>query len=94
MSSSRDCSGGTRVSGAEGAAHRALVVLEDGEVLEDVVLDGADVGRAHPVLGGGAHEALRAVLVLHPAHVPAQLAVDVAQHHQEVREVALRREGG
>ena len=32
--------------------YRALVVLEDGEVLQDVVLDGADVRRAHPVLGG------------------------------------------
>ena len=69
--------------------YRALVVLEDGEVLQDVVLDGADVRRAHPVLGRRPHEALRAVLVLDTADVPAQLAVDAAQHHQEVREVAL-----
>ncbi len=53
------------------AAHRALVVLEDGEVLQDVVLDCGHVGHAHPVLGGGPHKPLRAVLVLHPAHVPA-----------------------
>ena len=74
--------------------YRALVVLEDGEVLQDVVLDGADVRRAHPVLGGRPHEALRAVLVLDAADVPAQLAVDAAQHHQEVREVTLHARDG
>lgn len=44
---------------------------------------------AHPVLGGAAHKALRGVLILLAAGVAAQLAVDVAQLHQQVRVVAL-----
>lgn len=45
--------------------------------------------RPHPVLCGGSHEALRIILVLLPGGVAAQKAVDVAQMHQEVAEVAL-----
>jgi len=37
-----------------------LVVLEHGQVLQDVILDVGHVLSAHPVLGGGAHKALRA----------------------------------
>jgi hypothetical protein len=36
-----------------------LVMLEDGEVLQDVVLHHRHVLGTHPVLGGGAHKALQ-----------------------------------
>lgn len=52
---------------------------------------GGQRGAAHPVLGGAANKALRGVLVLDAAGVAAQLAVDAAQLHQQVRVVALRR---
>ena len=38
-----------------------LVVLEHGQVLQDVVLDSRDVLIAHPVLSGGAGKALQRV---------------------------------
>ncbi len=43
-------------------AHRALVVLENWKVLQDVVLHSGHISHAHPVLSCGAHKALQAVI--------------------------------
>lgn len=53
------------------------------------MLDACSVLCADPVLGGGPDEALSAVLILHAACVAPEVAVDVAQMHQNITVVAL-----
>ena len=73
-----------------GETHIILLELEDGQVLQDVVLDACGILGAHPVLGCGPHKALGTVFVLHTAGVASQVAVDVTQVHKHVTVVALR----
>mmetsp|Transcript_687 Transcript_687/g.1729 ORF Transcript_687/g.1729 Transcript_687/m.1729 type:complete len:241 (+) Transcript_687:2452-3174(+) len=54
-----------------------------------MVLHGGHVLIADPVLGGGAREALRCVLILLPGRVAPELAVNARQRHKQVRIVAL-----
>lgn len=70
--------------------HIVLLEQGDGQVLQNVMLDTCSILGADPVLGGGPDKALSAVLILHPAGVPSQVAVDVAQMHQYVTVVALQ----
>ena len=76
-----------------GETHIILLELEDGQVLQDVVLDACGILGAHPVLGCGPHKALGTVFVLHTASVASQVAVDVAQVHKHITVVALHDQG-
>ena len=60
-------------------------------MLQDVMLDRGCILGADPVLGGGPDKALCGILVLHPAGVTSQPAVDVAEGDQDIAVVALHR---
>jgi hypothetical protein len=66
-----------------------LLELEDGQVLQHVVLDSRHVRCAHPVLCRRPHETLCRVLILDAAGVAPQLRVHVGQPHQDVAARAL-----
>ena len=78
-----------RVPGVHGPGPFRGAVLEDGKLLQDVVLDRGDVGGADPVLRRRPHKALRGVLVLDARGVPAQGRVDGRELDQQPAVVAL-----
>ena len=78
-----------RVPGVHGPGPFRGAVLEDGKLLQDVVLDRGDVGGADPVLRRRPHKALRGVLILDARGVPAQGRVDGRELDQQPAVVAL-----
>mmetsp|Transcript_2489 Transcript_2489/g.5161 ORF Transcript_2489/g.5161 Transcript_2489/m.5161 type:complete len:623 (-) Transcript_2489:309-2177(-) len=68
---------------------QVLPHLEDGEVLEDVVLDARDVLRLDPVLARRPHEVLRGALHLLRHLVAAEDGVDLGEGDEDVGEVPV-----
>ena len=76
----------------------AVPELVHRQVLQDVMLDCGDIAHADPVLGGGAHKALRAAVgaagvaagLARSRGVAAQVGVDGGEDDQQVRVVALQ----